>query len=405
MDPQAWERSIRQRLEGLAVQHLYRRRRDGHVLDATHIEVNGRRYVNFAANNYLGLSHHPRVVEAAADATRREGAGAGASPLVTGRGVAHASAERAVAAWKGTESAVLLPSGYQANLAAVQTLAELGGGRGAAGAGLRVRFLLDKLVHASLIDAVLETGIHFRTFPHNNLQKLQTLLDMMNPGEAPVVITESVFSMDGDTADLEGLARLKRSHPFVLLLDEAHASGVYGPAGAGLAAERGLTDLADLTVVTFSKALGGGGGAVCGSALLCDAVVNFGRAYVYSTALSPALAAAAEASLSVLRDEPWRQARLRQLTNRVRNRLKEAGLNVPPGDSPIIPVILGSEEAAMAAASRLQDAGLWAVAIRPPTVPRGTSRLRLTVLSQHSDDEIESLLSSVLSLGRPTPLT
>lgn len=401
MEPQGWERSIRQRLEGLAVQRLHRKRQIVRPLDATHIEVDGRRYVNFASNNYLGLSHHPRVVEAAAEALRRNGAGAGASPLVTGHGPAHVAAERAIAAWKGTEAAVLLPSGYQANLAAVQTLAALGGGRGAAGAGRPVRFLFDKIVHASLIDAVFESRIHFRTFPHNNLQKLERMLEEFDPAEALVVITESVFSMDGDAADLEGLARLKQRRPFVLLLDEAHASGVYGPAGAGLAAERGLSQLADLTVVTLSKSLGCGGGAVCGSALLCDAVVNFGRGYVYSTALSPVMAAAAEAAVAVLRDEPWHQKRLRELSGRVRARLREGGLDVPAGDSPVIPVILKSEEAALAAASRLQDAGLWAVAIRPPTVPRGTSRIRLTLSSQHTDDEVELLLASVLSLGRP----
>jgi 8-amino-7-oxononanoate synthase len=398
MDPEDWERSVRQRLKGLAEQHLRRQRRVVRTLDATHIEVDGRRYVNFASNNYLGLSHHPRVIGAAEEATRREGAGAGASPLVTGHSPAHASAERAIAAWKGTEAAVLLPSGYQANLTAVQALATLGGGRGAAGAGMRVRFLIDKLVHASLVDAVHESGLPFRVFPHNQLKKLERLLEESDPAEAQVVVTESVFSMDGDAADLAALAELKRRRPFVLLLDEAHASGVYGESGAGLAAEMGLGGLADLTVVTLSKAMGCAGGAVCGSALMCDAVVNFGRAYVYSTAVAPALAAAAEAAVGVMHDEPQRQQRLRDVARRVRRRLREAGLTLPGGDSPIVPVILGKEEAALAAASRLQDLGLWVVPIRPPTVPRGSSRLRVTLSSQHADDEIEQLVSGVIAL-------
>ena len=402
MDPEAWERSVRQRLEGLADQHLFRQRRVVRPLDATHVEVDGRRFVNFASNNYLGLSHHPRVIEAAMDATRREGVGAGASPLVTGHSAAHASAERAIASWKGAEAAVLLPSGYQANLAAVQALAALGGGRGAAGAGMRVRFLLDKLVHASLVDAVHESGMHFRVFPHNHLKKLGRLLDESDPAEAQVVVTESIFSMDGDAADLAGLAELKRRRPFVLLLDEAHAGGVYGPGGAGLAVEMGLAGLADLTVVTLSKALGCAGGAVCGSALLCDAVINFGRAYVYSTAAAPALAAAAQAAVGVLKDEPHHQQRLRELAQRVRRRLREAGLALPPGDSPIVPVILGKEEAALAAASRLRDAGLWVVPIRPPTVPRGSSRLRIALSSGHADDEVEKLVEGVIALTSPS---
>jgi 8-amino-7-oxononanoate synthase len=399
MESEAWDRLIRSRLEGLAGRHLARRRHVARPIDATHIEIDGRRYVNFASNNYLGLSHHPRVMEAATDALRREGAGAGASPLVTGQGPAHEAAERRIAAWKGTDAAVLLPSGYQANLAAVQTLAALapdvdGGG---------VRFLLDKLVHASLIDAVRASGAPFRVFPHNHLDKLARLLDEAGGGQVQVVVTESIFSMDGDAADLRGLAELKRRRPFVLLLDEAHGSGVYGLAGAGLAAEMGLARIADVTVVTLSKALGCAGGAVCASAAFCEALVNFGRAFVYSTAVAPASAAGAAAAIDVLRDEPQRQERLRALAARVRDRIREAGRDVPAGDSPIIPILLGSEEAALAAASRMRNAGLWVVAIRPPTVPRGTSRLRVTLSSQHTDDEVEQLLASVAALDLPRP--
>ena len=394
MEREAWERGIRQRLDRLAEQHLYRRRVIVQPLDATHVEVDGRRYVNLASNNYLGLSHHPRVIAASAEAARRDGAGAGASPLVTGYGPAHADAERAIARWKDSDGAVLFPSGYQANLAAVQTLAALGQDGG-------VRFLLDKLVHASLIDAVRESGAPFRVFPHNHLEKLARLLDEADPTQSQVVVTESIFSMDGDVADLRRLAELKRRRPFVLLLDEAHASGVYGTGGAGLAAEAGLAGLAEVTVVTLSKSLGCGGGAVCGSARFCDAVVNLGRAYVYSTGVPPHVAAAAEAAIDVLREEPWRQVRLRELAMRVRSKLAGGGLVVPAGDSPIIPILLQSEEAAMAAASRMRDAGLWVVAIRPPTVPRGGSRIRITLSSEHTDDEVESLLTAVADLRLP----
>lgn len=390
MDADPWDRLVRQRLSRLEADHLHRRRRVVRPLDATHVEIDGRTYVNFASNNYLGLSHHPRVLEAAADALRLDGAGAGASPLVTGHGPAHASAERRIAQWKGTEAAVLLPSGYQANVAAVQTLAAVGGD---------VRFLLDKLVHASLVDAARVTGAAFRVFPHNNLEKLSRLLDERDPSQPQVVVTESVFSMDGDEAKLREMAELKRSrYPFAVLLDEAHASGVYGAMGAGLAAHVGLAGLADVTVVTLSKALGVAGGAVCGSAAFCEAVVNLGRACMYSTAIPSALAAAAEAAINVLHDEPQHQHRLRRLTARVRERLCDAGLRVPAGDSPITPILLGSEEAALSAASRLQEDGLWVVAIRPPTVPRGTSRLRITLSSQHTDDEIERLLASLKAL-------
>ena len=390
MDPDPWDRLVRQRLAGLQAEHLHRRRRVVRPLDATHVEIDGRTYVNFASNNYLGLSHHPRVIDAAVQAVGREGAGAGASPLITGYGPAHAAAERRIAHWKGTEAAVLLPTGYQTNVAAVQTLAAV---------GCDVRFLLDKLVHASLVDAVRATGAAFRVFPHNNMEKLYRLLDERDPSQPQVVVTESIFSMDGDQAKLSALVELKRVvSPFAVLLDEAHGSGVYGPAGAGLASHLGLAKLADVTVVTFSKALGVAGGAICGSAAFCEAVVNLGRAFIYSTAIPPAFAAAAEAAIDVLHDEPHHQQRLQRVTAWVRERLRGARMSIPAGDSPIISIILGSEEAALSAAARLQDGGLWVVPIRPPTVARGTSRLRITISSQHTDDEIEGLLASLKAL-------
>ena len=246
-----------------------------------------------------------------------------------------------------------------------------------------------------------ESGAPFRVFPHNHLDKLARLLGEADRAQSQVVVTESVFSMDGDAADLRGLAELKRRRPFVLLLDEAHASGVYGEGGAGLAAELGLAGLAEVTVVTLSKSLGCGGGAVCGSAEFCEAVVNLGRAYIYSTGVPPHVAAAAQAAIGVLREEPRRQVRLRELALRVRSRLAGGGFDVPAGDSPIMPIVLQSEEAALAAASQMRDAGLWVVAIRPPTVPRGGSRIRVTMSSEHTDAEVESLLTTVAALRRP----
>jgi 8-amino-7-oxononanoate synthase len=394
MSRQDWHRSLDQHLAGLSDQHLFRRRLLVTPLDATRVEVDGRRYVNFASNNYLGLTHHPRVIAAAAHAARAYGAGAGAAPLITGYGPAHQSAELRIAAWKATESAVLLPSGYQANVAAIQALAAVG-----EHAGGGVRFLLDKLAHASLIDAVRSTAAPYRVFPHNHLAKLDRLLADADGGQLQVVVTESIFSMDGDAADLAGLAELKERRPFLLLLDDAHAGGVYGPGGAGLAAERGLKGLADVTVVTLSKALGSAGGAVCASARLCDAVVNYGRAYIYSTHVPPSAAAAAETAIDVMADEPQRQRRVRELARRVRAELIERGVKLPPGDSPIVPITLGTERAAVEAASVLQNQGLWVLAIRPPTVPRGTSRLRVTLCSEHHDDDATRLVAALASVG------
>jgi 8-amino-7-oxononanoate synthase len=388
-----WTDTFHEELDRLRGAHLLRGRRPLRTVDATHVEWQGRRLVNFASNNYLGLTHHPRVVEAVQRAAAATGAGGGAAGLITGYTDLHASAEAALAGWKGTESAVLLPSGYQANHAVVQTLAAMSQRLGG------VRFLIDKLVHASLVDAVRGSGLPFRVFPHNGLAKLRRLLQEGGVGGGlQVVITESIFSMDGDAADLAGLAAIKRDRPFLLVLDEAHAAGVYGAGGAGFAAELGLRDAVDVSVATLSKAVGCVGGVVCASRVFCDALVNFGRAYIFSTSVPPFVAAAAEAAVGVMRDEPGRQARVRELARGVRKRLSGGGVAVPPGDSPIIPIILGEEAATLEAADQLIARGLLVLGVRPPTVPRGGSRLRVTLSSAHANSEVEQLVDAVTSL-------
>lgn len=391
--PEDIPQRLAREMEGLRQRHAYRERRMVTVLDSTHVEIGGRRYVNFASNNYLGLTHHPKVIAAASEVMRDSGAGSGAAPLVTGYTKAHAAAEQTIARWKGTEDAVLLPTGYQANHAAIQAIVAAGevAGRG-------VRFLLDKLAHASLIDAVRSVGLPFRVFPHNGISKLRRLLEESEPGPLQVVMTESIFSMDGDAVELSSLDELKREHPFVLLLDEAHGSGVYGPEGAGYAAELGLRDSVDLSIVTLSKALGGIGGAVCGAKPWCDAVVNFGRSYIYSTSPPPSAADGAVAAIEVLRDEPQRQARVRLLAVQVREDLKRMGYEIPAGDAPVIPVIFGGEEATLRASAVLRDKGLLITAIRPPSVARGGSRLRVTLSCDHSDAEIRQLLEELRPL-------
>jgi 8-amino-7-oxononanoate synthase len=282
---------------------------------------------------------------------------------------------------------VLLSSGYQANHAAVQTLAAI-----AEASGRPVRFLLDKLSHASLLDAVRATNAEYRVFPHNHLAKLQRLLESAPPEQMQVVVTESIFSMDGDAADLAQLASLKAKQPFLLLLDEAHGAGVFGDGGGGYANEAGFAGLADITIATLSKAAGVVGGAVCASADFCRALVNHGRAYIYSTAVPAPVAAASIAAIDVMRDEPQRQQRVRDLAQRVRQAMDV------PGPSPIVPVILGDEQAALEASAKLLDAGMLVVAVRPPTVPRGSARLRVTLSSNHTDAEVDRLIAVLRSV-------
>jgi 8-amino-7-oxononanoate synthase len=399
-------RLLRDDLSERESRHILRQRQVVEPIDSTHVLIDGRRLVNFSSNDYLGLTHHSNVLQAI-ERSAQSAAGSGAAGLITGYTPAHQAAEDAIAKWKGTESSVLLPSGYQANLAAVQTLAAVAEARGRG-----VRFLIDRLVHASLIDAVRATGAEFRVFPHNRIAKMARLLGHRMEGEAPaepssvrtqtarqeprppinVVITESIFSMDGDAADLAAIAELKRKHDFVLLLDEAHGSGVYGTNGAGYANECGLSTLADISIVTLSKAMGLAGGAICGSKLLIDGLLNHGRAYIFSTSIAPAICAAIPAAIEVMRTEPARQARVRALARRVREALKIAST---PTDSPIVPIILGDEQRAIDASKRLRDAGMLVIAVRPPTVPRGSSRLRVTLSSDHKDEEVDQLIDAL----------
>lgn len=381
-----WDRLLERDLAEVRSADLYRSRQIVRPIDAVHVEIAGRQFVNFASNNYLGLTHHPDVIAALTQCARRDGAGSGAAALISGYTPAHASAERELAAWKNVEAALLLPSGYQANQAAIQTIAKCARNRGG------VRFLIDKLSHASLIDAVRASEAPFRVFPHNQLEKLGRLLREAESGQLQVVVTESIFSMDGDAADLAGLAKLRKMFEFVWVLDEAHATGVYGPHGNGLAAEAGIGGLVDVQVVTLSKALGGVGGAICASAAFCDAVVNHGRAFIFSTNLAPACAAAAEAAIEVIRREPQRSVRVRAIARRVREQL---GMT---GDSPIVPIILGTESAALAAARSLRERGMLVGAVRPPTVARGSSRLRITLSCEHSDDQIDALIGAIKHL-------
>jgi 8-amino-7-oxononanoate synthase len=369
---------------------LLRGRRVVKPIDPVRVEIDGKVLVNFCSNDYLGIRFHPKLIAAMESSARAYGAGSGASGLICGYQPAHASAEKAIAAWKGAQAAVLLPSGYQANHAAIQTLSALG--QEAKGG---VRFLIDKLSHASLLDAARASGAQWRIFPHNGMDKLERLLGRANADQLQVVVTESIFSMDGDAANLADIMPLKQQFGFVLMLDEAHGTGVYGKGGSGLAAEMGFAEHVDVSVVTLSKAAGCQGGAICGSEKFCRAVLNLGRAYIYSTSLPSPNAAAIEAAIGVMREEPQRQSRLREMAKSVRRELDRARINIPAGDSPIIPIVVGDESTAMTMARKLEERNVLVQAIRPPTVPRGTSRLRVTLSSAHTDGQIAELLEGL----------
>ena len=329
----------------------------------------GRPVVSFAGNDYLGLSSHPAVVAAAHAALDRWGAGAGASRLVTGSRPVHSELEAALADWKGEEAAVRFPTGYAANLGVLATF-------GAEG----TRILSDERNHASIVDGCRLARADVAVYRHADLDHVRELLDA--DARPAVVATDTVFSMDGDVAPVAELAALCSSRRALLVVDEAHA--VLGP-------ECDLGGVEHLRVGTLSKALGAAGGFVAGPAAMVELLVNRARPAIFSTASPPAVAAAALAALAVMRSQEGaaRRERLRSLVDRV----------APGQPSPIVPVVLGSEERALAASAALLEQGLLVPAIRPPTVPPGTSRLRVTLSAAHSDDHVSSLLAVLEALA------
>ncbi|MEM9295761.1 MAG: 8-amino-7-oxononanoate synthase [Planctomycetota bacterium] len=384
------------RLEELAEQGLARRLG---VVPTNRREVrdaDGRVLLNLAGNDYLALAGDARLARAATEAIARHGVGSGASRLIGAGSPVHGEAERAVASWKSAEAALLLPTGYMANVAALQTLA---------GPGDTV--LHDKLNHASLLDASRACGARSRRFAHLDYAALERKLSRLRGGGSGsdgrvVIATDAVFSMDGDAADLPALCELADRYRAVLLVDEAHSTGVLGPTGAGLAEAQGVSERVDVSVVTASKALGGLGGLICGSRTLIDAVIHFGRAGIYTTGCPAAQAACVAEAARVARAEPERRETLAALSAALRERLRGLGWRVPETKvvTPIVPVLTGSPEAATALAQRLLDGGVFAPAVRPPTVSPGASRVRLSLRSDLTDADLERVASALGSADR-----
>ncbi len=340
--------------------------------------------LDLASNDYLGLSRHPDVTAAAAETMAAEGLGAGASRLVSGTRPVHGHLERELAAWLGRERVLLFPSGFQANLAAVTALADR-----------HSLVLADRLVHHSLLAGVRASGARLQRFAHNDLQDLEQKLAAARraaPRQRLLVLSESLFSMEGTSPDVGGLAALCRRHGALLLLDEAHALGVLGEGGRGLG-----WNVGGVAVVsgTFGKAFGSGGAFLATEPVLGEWLLQRSGGFRYTTALAPPLAAGALAALGVLRREHGAGRALCRRAERWRQSLAETGWERPAGEGPILPLIAGSEAAALALQQRLERQGLLSVAIRPPTVPAGTSRLRLVVRQDLPADTLPRLLTAL----------
>lgn len=378
-------------LKQLRDQSLFRELRTIEQITGPLVRVYGRMIVNFASNDYLGLSQHPSVKMAAKAAIEEFGAGAGASRLVTGTESPHTKLEKEIAAFKGAESAIVFSSGYAAAVGTITSVAGPGD-----------VIILDKLAHACLIDGAKLSGAALRVFPHNDIAKLQSHLTWARrnyPSGKALIVTESIFSMDGTFADLAPIVELKKNFDALLMVDEAHATGVIGPNGTGWIAALGLTKEVDIQMGTLSKALGAGGGFICGPASLIQLLVNKARSFIYSTALPPASAAAASAALKIVHSQEGKILRGQLLDNvlRLDQLLPHQSRRTGDTISPIFPVMIGDEGKALVLAAALLKRGFLAPAIRYPTVARGAARIRIALSSLHSNQQVMALAESILS--------
>jgi 8-amino-7-oxononanoate synthase len=367
---------LAQRLEELESEGLRRRLRLIDGPQGPEVMLDGQPVLLLCSNNYLGLADHPRLRRAAADAALALGTSSGASRLISGSMSIHADLEAELAEFEGTEAALLFGSGYLANTGAIAALARRG----------EVVFS-DELNHASIIDGCRLAGAETSVYRHRDTEHLQWGLRRAG-GRAALIVTDGVFSMDGDIAPLRELVTLARRHSCRLMVDEAHATGCIGPGGRGSVAAAGLTGEVDLIVGTLGKALGGYGAYVCGSREMTDFLVNTARPFIFSTAPPPPAVAAASAALELLAESPKRVERLRANAGALREGLRSEGLHPIGADTQIVPLVIGEADDAMVICERLLKEGVFAQAIRPPTVPPGTCRLRLTVMATHRIDDL-----------------
>ncbi len=352
-----------------------------------YVQIEGKSYLSFCSNNYLGLADHPSIKQAAIEAIHHYGWGTGASRLVSGNMTLHIELEREIARFKGTEAALVFPTGYMANLGALCALVSQGD-----------IVIGDKLNHASIIDGCHLSGATFRIYPHKNVHQLETLLQKSTPYRRKLVITDSVFSMDGDIAPLSEIAALVKKYDAMLMVDDAHATGVFGKYGKGLIEHFGIGEKVDIIMGSLSKAIGSVGGFIAGSKGLIDFLKNKARSFIYTTAMPPAVCAASLAGLRLIQADTTLMDTLWENIRYLRAQLLKYISSVQV-ESPIIPLIIGSAEDALNLSVKLYQQGILIPAIRPPTVSPGTSRLRISLMASHTRDDIDKLIHTLVNSG------
>ena len=372
-------------LEKLADADLLRTRVSRSGKQSTKVVIDGQRYVSFASNDYLGIAGDPALNNIVAKTVFHGGWGSGASPLIVGRAAMHAELERRLAEFVDKDAALLFPTGFAANVGTIPALV----GKGDA-------IFSDAKNHASIIDGCRLSAAKIHIYPHGDVETLRTLLsESSGTYDRKLIVTDSLFSMDGDAAPLRELAALPKEHDAMLMVDEAHAVGVIGPDGKGLAAESEVTSAVDILVGTLSKSFGSHGGFVAGSQKLIDYLSNRARSYVFSTASPVSTAAATLAAMKLMREEPKRRERLLALAKYVREQLSARGLKCGAAEYHIIPLVVGEAAKAIELSAYLRGRGFWVPCIRPPTVPNGESCLRISLSSAHTDPMIANLLGAL----------
>jgi 8-amino-7-oxononanoate synthase len=374
------ERRIREYLDKRGEVSLLRELRTCVPVPGGRVRVDGTEYVNFSSNDYLGLAEHPELSAAVAAAPRNP-SGSSASRLMTGTHPIHERLEKEVALFKGKPEALIFNSGYAANTGIISALV-----------GRDDTVFADRAVHASIIDGIRLSGARLRRYRHNDALHLERLLKRYRPlSRGALIVTESVFSMDGDTAPLARIAGLKREFDCCLMVDEAHATGIYGHNGSGMAEEQGVTGEVDIIMGTFGKALGSFGAYAAMNALMKDYLVNTCRSFIYSTAMPPSVSATSLKAVELIAKEPGRRADLLERTGFLRRELEKRGFSTA-GNTQIIPIVTGCPRKALDICEKLRSHGFWAAAVRPPTVAPGGSRLRISLSSCHSYDDLKRFL-------------
>jgi 8-amino-7-oxononanoate synthase len=380
-------------LEEIKNQGNYRTLRFFHPLSATKIRYKGREYLNLCSNSYLSLHTHPDVVAAAKEATDEYGAGICSSRSVSGSIELYEMLEKAIARYKGYPRGLIFSNGYMANIGVISTLT---GGKDV--------IFSDELNHSSLIDAMRLSRAKKVVYKHNNTEDLERKIQKYHGKEQNIVITESIFSMDGDRAPLEEICRLKEAYGLRLFLDDAHGTGVFGKKGTGIEELCNLTGKMDVHMATFGKSLGSYGAFVLADPVFIEFLINRARTFMYTTALPPAALGASLAALGLVRKDASYKKTLWQNIDYVRRRLVEAGFNLKNSTGPIIPIVVGGDTMTLAMQERLMKKGIFLQAIRPPTVPKGTSRLRLTVVRGFTKDDMDRALEAIIDVGKKMKL-